>query len=485
MSRPRFRLSGLRGRLLVAFVLVSALSAVTATVLAYDQARDAILKRADTSALREFRDRVREAVREFDVPPDRAAMTKLANAVAAGARDARVVVRYRDLSATVGDVADQAMITAELRSDVRTRQRVGTQRVEWNGEPWLVLGAPVTFTGSGQPSGVEVFEVVSLREEQRDIAGLLTSVRDGVLPVVLLTAVLALLAAGTVLRPVRRLGLATRRLANGRLETRVPVKGRDELADLANDFNETADALQSSVSALREQEARARRFVADVSHELRTPLAAMTMVSTVLDEDAGHLPPDMAHAARMVSAEIAKLAHLVDDLIEISRFDANAAALVTEDVDVTRAVLATLSTRGWTGQVRTSLPATVRATLDRRRLDVIVANLVGNALRHGAPPVTVTLTATPADVVIEVADHGPGLAPEAAQHVFERFYKADSSRARSEGSGLGLSIAQENARLHGGRITVVNRAEGGAVFTLRLPHTQLSQDTRPRNENTP
>ncbi|MEU3766702.1 HAMP domain-containing sensor histidine kinase [Amycolatopsis keratiniphila] len=458
------RFGGLRGRLLVAFVLVSLLSAATATVLAYDQAREAILERAGSSALQNFRDRVNASVGEFDIPPDRRALNRLAEAIASGSRDARVVARYQDLVAP----ADQEAIPTGLRERVRAGNRLSFQRVEWNGEPWLVVGTPVAFAGSGRPSGVEVFEVISLRPEQDDIAALLTTVRDGVVPVVLLAAVLALLAAGTVLRPVRRLAKATRRLADGALETRVPVKGHDELAGLAKDFNETADALESSVAEIREQEARARRFVADVSHELRTPLAAMTMVSSVLDEDADGLPPDTAHAARTVSTEIAGLARLVDDLIEISRFDAQAATLTRQDFDVAEALRATLSTRGWTDRVSAEF-APVRARLDRRRLDVIVANLVGNALRHGAPPVRVVLRSTPDDVLVEVSDHGPGLTAEAARHVFERFYKADSARTRSEGSGLGLAIAQENARLHGGLITHFDREGGGAVFLLRLP----------------
>ncbi|WP_370943898.1 ATP-binding protein [Amycolatopsis sp. cg5] len=465
MSRL-LRFGGLRGRLLLAFVLVSLVSAATATVLAYDDAREAILKRAETSARKDFRDRVSAAVPEFDVPPDQAALTRLVQTVAAGAGDVKLVATYQELAA---GALDQRMLTAELRADVRRGERVALQRIEWNGEPWLLLGSSVAFAGSVRPTGLEVFQAVSLREEQRDIGNLIISVRNGVLPVVLLTAVLALLAAGTVLRPVRTLGQATRRLAGGKLETRVKVKGRDELADLARDFNDTADALQSSVAELRDQEARAKRFVADVSHELRTPLAAMTLVSSILDEDADRLPPDIARAAGVISSETTGLARLVDDLIEISRFDAQVAALSIQDIDVAEALRATLSTRGWTDRVEVDLPGGTRARLDRRRLDVIVANLVGNALRHGAPPVTLTSRSAGTDLLIEVADRGPGLTPESARRVFERFYKADSARTRSDGSGLGMAIAQENARLHGGEITVSGNPGGGALFTVRIP----------------
>ena len=226
-------------------------------------------------------------------------------------------------------------------------------------------------------------------------------------------------------------------------------------------------------------EADARRFVADVSHELRTPLAAMTAVTDVLDEEADRLPEPAGRAARLVSQETLNLTELVNDLIEISRFDSGVAALVPNEVDVAELVSATLRTRGWSEQVRTELPDAVTARLDPRRLDVIVANLVGNALRHGEPPVSVRLRDDPHWITLKVRDHGPGLDEAVLPHVFDRFYKADATRARSEGSGLGLAIARENARLHRGDLTVANAPDGGAVFTLRLPRRTPDPDGDP------
>ncbi|REK92195.1 sensor histidine kinase [Streptomyces inhibens] len=470
------RLDGLRGRLIITVVVVALISAVTATALAYRESRDAVLKRAQNAAVDDFRNRVERLAGELDVPTDPRTMARFATDVSSGVRGSLVVAQYRDFTAASDPSADRTRITPELRAAVRTHTRVSLQRVEHGGKPWLVLGAPVGLDaparrgGSAQPSGVEIFAVVSLAEEERDAADLVRTVQGGLVPVVLLAAVLALLAARTVLRPVRRLARATRRLAAGELSIRVEEKGRDELAELAHTFNETAGALEHTVGELREQEALARRFVADVSHELRTPLAAMTMVSSVLEEDADQLTPDTAHAARTVSTETAKLARLVDDLIEISRFDARAVTLHVHEVDVAEAVRATLAARGWTDRVEADLPPGIRARLDRRRLDVIVANLVGNALRHGTPPVRVTVRAADDRLTVSVADHGPGLAPEVARHVFDRFYKADSARTRSEGSGLGMAIALENARLHGGTIDLAPPAPGvGAVFTLRIP----------------
>ncbi|QIB41782.1 sensor histidine kinase [Streptomyces aureoverticillatus] len=472
------RLGGLRTRLVVAFVLVALVSAVTATALAYRESRTAVLERKQDAVLTDVRNRVEQAAADFDVPADEVSLTRFAAGIADGlGDDAVVVTQYRSLKASSDASADRTRITPSLREAVRTRNRMSFQRVDWHGSPYLVVGTPVTFD-STTLSGLDVFAITSLRAERDDTAGVLDAVRDGIVPVVLLAAVLALLAAGTVLRPVRELGRATRRHAAGDLTSRVRVRGRDELADLARDFNKTASALESSVAELREQDLRAKRFVADVSHELRTPLAAMTMVATVLDEDAETLPPDAAHAARTVSEETARLTRLVDDLMEMSRFDSGAARLNLTGTDLAEAVRATLSLRALTDRVRAELPQGIRALVDRRRVDVIVANLVGNALRHGAEPVTVTLATDPAGdwLTVEVADRGPGLPPETLTHVFDRFYKADTARTRSEGSGLGTAIALENARLHGGTIDAANRPDGGAVFTLRLPWRRVREE---------
>ncbi|MEU9336998.1 ATP-binding protein [Streptomyces sp. NPDC048290] len=464
-------LGGLRVRLVVVFVLVAAVSAVTATALAYRESRTAVLQRKQDAVRDDFRHRLEQAAADFDIPPDEISLTRLATGLADGlGKGAVVVAEYRSLTAASDARADPGRISPALRAAVRTENRLSFQRVQWRGDPYLVLGTPVTFD-TGAPSGLDVYAITSLDAERDATAGLLDAVRDGLVPVLLLAVVLALLAARTVLRPVRELGRATRQHAAGDLATRAHVRGNDELALLAADFNDTADALERSVGELRDQEARARRFVADVSHELRTPLAALTMVVTVLDEEAARLPGDAARAARTVSAETARLTRLVDDLMEMSRFDSGAARLHLADTDLAEAVRATLSLRGWTDRVRTDLPDGVRAPVDRVRIDVTVANLVGNALRHGADPVTVTLTGDrDRDLItVTVTDEGPGLPPDTLAQVFDRFYKADSARTRSEGSGLGTAIALENARLHGGTVEAANRPGGGAIFTLHLP----------------
>jgi two-component system, OmpR family, sensor histidine kinase MtrB len=293
-------------------------------------------------------------------------------------------------------------------------------------------------------------------------AGLLLAVITG----------LAIAASRPVLLPVRRLARAAQRMSGGDLSVRIQPRGRDELAQLVTSFNGMASALEDKVGELERMEARARQFAGDVSHELRTPLTAMTAVVDILHEHPG-LTGDAATAARLVQQEVQHLNRLVEDLIEISRFDAGTAQLVTDDIDVATAVGRCLRTRSWT-DVSADVPAGLTVRLDRRRFDVILANLVGNALRHGAVPVNVTAGLQPdgqggTRLTVDVRDHGDGLPPAAIPHLFDRFYKADTARARSAGSGLGLAIACENARLHGGHINAGNHSGGGAIFTVSLP----------------
>jgi two-component system sensor histidine kinase MtrB len=285
-------------------------------------------------------------------------------------------------------------------------------------------------------------------------------------------ATIAIAASRRVLLPVRRMARAAQRMSGGDLSVRIQPRGRDELAQLVTSFNEMAAALEEKVGELEQMAARARQFAGDVSHELRTPLTAMTAVTDILYEHPG-LAGDAATAARLVRQEVLHLNRLVEDLIEISRFDAGTAQLVTDDTDVATVVGRCLRTRSWT-DVSADVPAGLTVRLDRRRFDVILANLVGNALRHGALPVSVTAGLQPdgqggTRLTVDVRDHGEGLPPTAIPHLFNRFYKADTARARSEGSGLGLAIAWENARLHGGRIDAGNHPGGGAIFTVSLP----------------
>ncbi|AVT37871.1 HAMP domain-containing sensor histidine kinase [Plantactinospora sp. BB1] len=463
---------GLRVRLLLAFVSLGLTTTAVVAGAGYVRARNVILQTAQDAAVVTLKEQVTQLAPIRTLPPSQADLDAIAAELSG--RDDTAIAAYQGRSSAPDQVS--AVLPPELRSAVASG-RVVWQRQTAQGFPYLVIGTQVMLSqpdGTARPSGLEIYRLHSLEAEQRSIDRLAASAWSTGALSLALAVVLALLAARGVLRPVRELDRAARRLGDGDLSTRLAVRGSDELARVADTFNHTAQQLERQVGELRRMEADARRFVADVSHELRTPLAAMTAVTDVLDEEAPRLPGDAGRAARLVSQETQSLTRLVDDLIEVSRFDSGTAALALDDVDVPSAVRATLRARGWTERVVADLPPDTRARLDPRRLDVILANLVGNALRHGAPPVTVRLRAEPDWIVLTVGDRGPGLDPLVLPHVFDRFYKADSARSRSEGSGLGLAIAWENARLHRagaerGSLVAGNDPAGGAVFTLRLP----------------
>jgi signal transduction histidine kinase len=289
---------------------------------------------------------------------------------------------------------------------------------------------------------------------------------------VMVTAIGALVIAVTrgILRDVRAVSLAAERFALGERDVRLPIRGQDEFSQLVRSFNEMADALDQQVHQLEQLEARARRFSADVSHELRTPMATMLAVTDVLAQDTAARSRDGFQAAQLISSQTRQLAALVEDVVEISRFDAGVVQLQLSEVDIGLLLPTTLRRRAWTERVRLEVSPGTVIVADPRRVDVIVANLVANALRYGSPPVSVVAGPIAAGwLQIDVRDHGPGLDPADFSRVFDRFFKADAARDRSSGSGLGLAIAQENAAAHGGQIRAANHPDGGSVFSLQLP----------------
>jgi two-component system, OmpR family, sensor histidine kinase MtrB len=491
---------GLRTRLVIAFLLVAAVSAGSTAVLTYRKARTAILEQAQDTAVSSFRERVQEL--STPLPVDAGSLQDELRRLAPQGKPHPWVVfaEYGTVRVSSGTSPVSDVITSALRRAALAHPRGSFQRVDANGVPWLTIAVPTVFRAGRtvRPTGLVLYAVMPLTDEAANVRAMVTAARDGALPALAMALVPALLAARSVLRPVRDLRKAARSMGSGRLDTRIQVKGGDELADLARTFNESAIELEQSVGELRQAEARARRFASDVSHELRTPLAGMLAVTEVLDEDAAFLAPDTAAAIRLISAETGKLAVLVEDLMEISRFDARAAELNTDEVDVAQAIRKTLAVRHWRdpAEIVTDLPDGIRARLDLRRFDVVVANLVGNALRHGSAPVVIRLRATaggddgtaPGAVtatgpeaanrfVVEVTDSGPGIPPQALPHIFERFYKADAARTRSAGSGLGLAITLENVRLHRGTVRAANGPQGGAVFTVEMPLLPVAEVT--------
>ncbi|WP_078591544.1 sensor histidine kinase [Streptomyces megasporus] len=477
------RLTSLRMRLVVVFALVALIAATAASGIAYWLNRDAVLTRTQDAALDDFHESLGDHAGSLAKRPTCDALRGAADAMATTTQRYEVVLTDPQGGSPACDAVSDpdftlADVPRELRAAVNEKRPVDAsnpapyhlywQRITLRGEPYLVAGATVI---GGGPTG---YMFKSLAPERDDLNSLAWSLGIATALALIGSALLAQAAATTVLRPVQRLGDAARRLGEGKLDTRLQVSGTDELAELSRTFNGAAEALEKRVAELSAREESSRRFVADMSHELRTPLTAITAVTEVLEDEVDSLDPMIAPAVRLVVGETRRLNDLVENLMEVTRFDAGTAKLVLDDVDVADQVTACIDARAWLDAVELDADRGIMARLDPRRLDVILANLIGNALKHGGSPVRVSVrtgkTATGEDeLTIRVADRGPGVPEEVLPHVFDRFYKASASRPRSEGSGLGLSIALENAHIHGGEITAENAPEGGAVFTLRLP----------------
>ncbi|MGW4302982.1 ATP-binding protein [Streptomyces sp. NPDC004376] len=478
------RFTSLRLRLVLVFGLVALTAAVSASGIAYWLNREAVLTRAQDAVLRDFRLEMQNRAGALPTHPTQDELQIAAGQMAGSSQRFSVLLVAQDTDRRTVYGSSEGLngfslkdVPASLSAAVNKRQKTSGsgeapyhlywQRVTEHGTPYLIAGTKVIG------GGATGYMAKSLEPEAKDLNSLAWSLGIATGLALIGSALLAQAAATTVLKPVHRLGVAARRLGEGRLDTRLRVSGTDELADLSRTFNNAAAALEKRVADMAARDEASRRFVADMSHELRTPLTAITAVTEVLEEElefeGGGIDPMIEPAVRLVVSETRRLNDLVENLMEVTRFDAGTARLVLDDVDLADQITACIDARAWLDAVDLDAERGIHSRLDPRRLDVILANLIGNALKHGGSPVRVSVRIDGDDLVIAVRDHGPGIPEDVLPHVFDRFYKASASRPRSEGSGLGLSIALENAHIHGGEITAANSPEGGAVFTLRLP----------------
>ncbi|TCO31919.1 two-component system sensor histidine kinase MtrB [Kribbella orskensis] len=341
-------------------------------------------------------------------------------------------------------------------------------------EPGLAIGSQVRVNSTGRRYEVYFLFPLTAQRETLDVVqrALVTA---GLLLVVLLGAV-AWLVTRQVVTPVRMARRIAERLAAGRLEERMQVRGTDDLARLAVSFNKMASNLQQQIRRLEELSRLQRRFVSDVSHELRTPLTTVRMAADLLHETRDEFDPITRRSVELLQNELNRFEELLADLLEISRFDAGAAALDLEDVDLRDIVARVLENhetlllrKGC--DVQLDMPEPCRAQVDSRRIERILRNLIGNAIEHSeGQPIRISTAYDEDAAAVAVRDHGVGFRAEEAEMVFSRFWRADPARARTTGgTGLGLSIALEDARLHGGRLDAWGSPGEGAYFRLTLP----------------
>lgn len=341
-------------------------------------------------------------------------------------------------------------------------------------EPAVVVGQAVTVPQAGEYG---LFFLYSLQAEQERLDFLLRTLAAAAAALVVLLGGMTWLVTRQAVRPVRRAAEVAERLADGHLAERMPVRGEDEMATLASSFNEMAASLQDQIRRMEELSAVQRRFVSDVSHELRTPLTTIRMAGEVIHASRDDFDPAVKRSAELLQTQLDRFEDLLADLLEISRFDAGAAVLDADSRDVRDVVLAAVEhtfplagRRGSWLHVDLSASECV-ADIDPRRVERVLRNLLVNAVEHAeGSTVEVVVAADRNAVAVTVRDLGVGMTADEAQHVFDRFWRADPARARTTGgTGLGLAISLEDAHLHGGWLEAWGRPGRGASFRLTLP----------------
>ncbi|MFF0832182.1 MULTISPECIES: MtrAB system histidine kinase MtrB [unclassified Streptomyces] len=381
-----------------------------------------------------------------------------------------------------GYVNPSSSVPADLRDRVNsstTAAQSYTRIVYSNAkesQPALVIGKQVNDP-NGNP--YELYYLFPLTQEEKSLSLVKGTLATAGLFVVVLLGAIAWLVVRQVVTPVRMAAGIAERLSAGRLQERMKVTGEDDIARLGEAFNKMAQNLQVKIQQMEDLSRMQRRFVSDVSHELRTPLTTVRMAADVIHEARRDFDPVTARSAELLADQLDRFESLLADLLEISRFDAGAASLEAEPIDLREVVRRVvggaepLAERKGTRIRVAGDQQPVVAEADARRVERVLRNLVVNAVEHGeGKDVVVRLAAAGGAVAVAVRDYGVGLKPGEATRVFSRFWRADPARARTTGgTGLGLSIALEDARLHGGWLQAWGEPGGGSQFRLTLPRT--------------
>jgi two-component system sensor histidine kinase MtrB len=380
---------------------------------------------------------------------------------------------------TTSNLVDPASLPKEFRQQIRrtselnwsyiTIQYAGALKV-----PAIAVGDIVSVPRSG---AYEMYLLFPLTNQNKTLSLISRSIFIVDIALVFLIGLITWLVTRQVIRPVREAARVAEQFTSGDLNQRMQVTRQDEIATLGNSFNEMAASIQQQIMRLENLSRVQQRFVSDVSHELRTPLTTLRMASEVIYSSRNNFDPQVSRSAELLVGNIERFERLLEDLLEVSRFDAEVAILEPTDFNlitlISRSIEDLELVAKENGTKISFAPDTpeILITADARRVERILRNLLNNAVDHAdSKPIDVYLEYNENDVAVAVRDYGVGIDENSLLRVFDRFWRADPSRSRVRGgTGLGLSIALEDARLHNGELEVWGRPGHGAHFVLTLP----------------
>lgn len=340
--------------------------------------------------------------------------------------------------------------------------------------PGVIVGTTLVLPVVGE---YEFYIVYSLETEQSTITMINQVMWVGTFVLLIFLIVLMSMMSYQALMPIRRTAHAVKQVADGDLEVRVPVTGKDELAVLASSFNHMASELEQQIDNYQELSQLQQRFVSDVSHELRTPLSSIRIASDLLVDDIDELPAHLKRSVEILQTQVDRFDHMLADLLEVSRIDAKTAHLEEAPQDMSELVKDVISANSTlASQLGVDVhlhifPGSHTLMGDAIRIQRILRNLIVNAYEYAeGGRVDVSVASNSQCVAVRVRDYGIGMTDEVASHVFDRFYRADPSRQRTTGgTGLGLAISAEDAALHEGIVTVLACPGEGSSFLVVLP----------------
>ena len=387
------------------------------------------------------------------------------------------------------NLLDPSSIPESLSEQVRKNPDLVYQYTNMNyltgiGIKGLAIGQKVQIPNAGQ---YEMYIIFSLANQDKTLDLISRSLFLTGFVLLLLVALITWLVVRQVVRPVREAAIIATEFTAGDFRKRLKVESRDEISTLGLAFNDMAESIEKQIARLENLSRVQQRFVSDVSHELRTPLTTLRMASEVIYSSKETFDPVVARSAELLVAQLDRFEKLLEDLLEVSRFDAEVAVLEAVDFDMVQLVQRCADDLGLVAKERktqiyvNSTEPVIMIKADIRRVERILRNLLANAIDHAEEmQIDVRIVSSDHDVAVGVRDYGIGLDENALTRVFDRFWRADPSRARTRGgTGLGLSIALEDARLHNGELEAWGRPGRGSHFVVTLPrNTWESIDQR-------